>query len=136
MASLLITFVVSQILTSTSLKVPINTLDKLKFMSLTWPTPFLWDVISEDVPGKTNIAYLRSSSFFVTDFTLRYIPMSWLQTVNLSSADNSSHFSGGQTILLGVPISTDVAIILHSLHAGGISDITPVSSNLCSVFHA
>jgi len=93
----------------------------------------------KDVPGKANIAYLRSSSiFFVTDYLKLYsnVMAANCQTVNLSSADNSSQFSGGKTILLGVPMSTDVAIILLSLHAGGISGITPVRSNLCSVFHA
>jgi hypothetical protein len=32
-------------------------------------------------------------------------------------------------MLLGVPISMDVAIVLHSLRAGGIMGITPVRSN-------
>jgi hypothetical protein len=34
------------------------------------------------------------------------------QAVNLSSADNSSQFSSGQTMLQGVPISMDVVIVL------------------------
>jgi hypothetical protein len=50
------------------------------------------------------------------------------QAVNLSSADKSFQFSGDQTMLLGVPISMDVVIVLHSLRAGGIMGITLLHS--------
>jgi hypothetical protein len=69
---------------------------------------------------------------FVTDFTPKLYSNDMAtncQVVNLSSADNFSQCSGGQTMLLGVPISTDVVIVLHSLRVGGIMGITPVRSN-------
>ena len=89
--------------------------------------------MSKEVPGKATIAYLSNrSDLFVTDFTPKLYSNDMAtncQAVNLSSADNSSQFSSGQTMLQGVPISMDVVIVLHSLRAGGIMGITPVRSN-------
>jgi hypothetical protein len=71
--------------------------------------------MSKEVPGKSSIAYLcNRSDLFVTDFTPKLYSNDMTancQAVNLSSADNSSQFSGGQTMLLGVPISMDVELM-------------------------